>query len=199
MSNFKLDQLATVFSGESIRKKITTSPTPDTYIIQLKDVYTDAKLCWDDVIHAKLSDFIKNPHKANYLLDGDIIFKARGKHHIAAVVTNCLQNTVVSPHLFSIRIKEDSEVLPEFVAWQINQIPAQQHLLKHAEGSLVAGVRKSVLENLPLDIPSLKTQRKVVEAHQIWYEQKQVLINLLANHEAYQHAIAQQFLIGQDR
>jgi len=104
------------------------------------------------------------------------------------------EHTVLSPHFFQIRLHEGSGILPEFLAWQLNQAPAQKYFAQSAEGSSVVGVRKSLLEDLDIICPPLSEQQKIMQAVYCWREQKNVLQAMSNNHEKLMASIANKVL-----
>ena len=53
-------------------------------------------------------------------------------------------------------------VLPEFVAWAINQPRAQRHFDRFARGTNMRMVPRAVLTGLEIALPDLEVQRRVV-------------------------------------
>jgi len=127
---------------------------------------------------------------SRWLEPGDIVFVARGASNYAVVADAPPERTVLSPHFFQIRIHADSGILPEFLAWQINQVPAQRYFTQSAEGSAVVGVRKSMLETLEIISPPLPEQKKIIQAVRCWNEQQQVIRAMSDNHQQLMAAIA---------
>ena len=63
--------------------------------------------------------------------------------------------------LFVLRPKMDI-VLPEYLAWAMNQPPAQRHFDSFARGTNLRMVPRASLDALDIDVPELETQRKIV-------------------------------------
>ena len=78
---------------------------------------------------------------------------SRGTRFHAGCVGALPGPAVCGPHLFHLRVRPGRELLPAFLAWQINQAPFQRALRRAAEGSSQLSVRRPVLESLP-DRPS---------------------------------------------
>jgi hypothetical protein len=53
-------------------------------------------------------------------------------------------------------------VKPEYLAWAINQPPAQRHFDVAARGTNIRMIPRSSLDDLELDVPDIATQRKIV-------------------------------------
>ena len=194
MQTIKLKDIATVYAGEPIRNKISPDADGDVKIVQMKDISSDGELIWDSVVRMHFINREKRQGKTKYLQCGDVIFKARGNHNYAADVQQCSEDTILSPHLFLIRPHDTNKIHSGFLAWQMNQLAAQQYFRTEAEGSRTIGIRKPVLENLELKLPHIKKQEQIMAAYQLWLEQKKLLQTMASKHEAYKHAIAQHFL-----
>jgi restriction endonuclease S subunit len=70
-------------------------------------------------------------------------------------------------------------VEPAFLAWAINQAPAQKHFDNAACGSNLRMVPRSSLDTLDIDIPDLATQRIIVAINEL-SEREQALTVLKA-------------------
>ena len=51
-----------------------------------------------------------------------------------------------------------AQLLPEYLAWWLNQEPSQRYFEQNAEGSQVKSIRRSVLAETPLALPALRQQ-----------------------------------------
>jgi len=102
--------------------------------------------------------------------------------------------TVISPHFLLLRVKRNAKLLPEFLAWQINQGPAQRYLNTSAEGTVQRSIRKGVLEDLPLVVPDLDTQQLVMEYAQAAQLEAETYMELIANRERELKAMASRIL-----
>jgi restriction endonuclease S subunit len=95
------------------------------------------------------------------LKDGDILFAAKGTKNFAAVFDNHNEPSVASTSFFVLRPTEN-KVLPEYLAWFLNH-PSTQHIIKdNARGTAIPSIRKAVLEDLEITVPSIENQRIVV-------------------------------------
>jgi restriction endonuclease S subunit len=188
--NVLLAQLATVKAGYAFRGKIPERPDGNTLAIQIKDLSEDGEINWQNVIRTS----IENPKSKDLLVKGDIIFAARGQRNYAAVVTQGHMPVVCAPHYFVIRIKAPDKVLPEFLAWQLNQQNAQRYFSKSAEGSLQVSINRNVLESTSLVTPAIKTQKLLVALNETAKQEKLILNKLIANRTKQIQGIASEIL-----
>jgi restriction endonuclease S subunit len=120
-------------------------------------------------IQTNLSDV-----RADYLLKkGDVLFASRGERRRAAVVEEYLPNTIFSSQLLA--CATDESVLPAYLAWYINQQPAQRYLDENATGSYIRNVTKDAFGHLLVPVPPLETQRKIVEIYRLGLRENQLL------------------------
>lgn len=156
--------------------------------VQMKDMDPIDGVRWEGVIRTQLG----GRGQAEWLLAGDLLFVSRGTRFYAA----CLDTpppgpAVCSQHLFHLRVRAGREVLPAFLAWQINQPPFQRELHRAAEGSAQLSVRRPVLESLPLGIPSIADQQRIVELARLARRERQLHSLLIRNRERVFESIAE--------
>lgn len=105
------------------------------------------------------------------LKNGDVLFAAKGTKNFAAVFENHNEPSVASTSFFVIR-PTDNKVLPQFLAWFLNN-PTTQTLLKaQAIGTSIPSISKQVLENLEIPVPDIKTQKAIVEISKLRNREK---------------------------
>ena len=96
------------------------------------------------------------------LKDGDVLFAAKGTKNFAAVFENHNEPSVASTSFFVIR-PADKKVLPQFLAWFLNNPTTQTILKGQAIGTSIPSISKQVLENLEIPVPDIKTQKAIIE------------------------------------
>ena len=104
---------------------------------------------------------------------GDVLFLSRGQRTYAVPVLQALENTVASYYFYILRPDAD-HVNPEYLAWFINQPTAQACLERIQQGSYIKIIPKSAFEELEVVLPSLATQRAIVELERL--RQKEIYI-----------------------
>ena len=186
-----LKDISVIFAGHSIRSKIKPNPKGKESIVQMANISLDGVLDWKSVERIDLAAYTGS-RGTRFLENGDIVFKARGNNHQAAVIRDCREKTVASPHLLIIRLNPDSGLLPEFVAWQINQFPLQQYFSNTIAAR--GGVTKGMLSFVPIDCINLPEQRKALQEHEEWLRKKHEIQKKLEKHNAYSMDIAKRYL-----
>lgn len=156
----------------------------------MKDVDPDEGVRWPGLTSTDLP----GKKQPDWFKPGDLLFVARGSHSFALHLEEIPSPTVLSPHFFHLTVNENAGILPSFLAWQINQKPAQQYLRKSAEGTQILNIRRKVLEDMPIVVPSLHKQETISQLHGIWQREKQVLQALSDNLTHIMDGLAQQVL-----
>ena len=83
------------------------------------------------------------------------------------------------PHSQTVIPEAPHTVIPECLAWFINQSPAQGYLHNLARrGTHMPVVPKSAFENLQVNIPDIKTQEKIVKLNSLAKTEKALLNNI---------------------
>jgi hypothetical protein len=182
-----LSSVARVQAGYPFRTTVEEVPDGDVRVIQMKDVSPELGVDWSGVVRTRLGGR-KQP---DWIVDGDILFAAKGARFYAACVGGTLANAVCVPAFFHLRVRPEAALDPEFLAWQINQPPCQRQLLQAAEGSSQLSIRRAVLEQLVLAVPPLFEQRRIVALARLAVQERQALQRLIHNREQQLQAIAE--------
>jgi hypothetical protein len=182
-----LSSVARVQAGYPFRTTVEEASDGDVRVIQMKDVSPELGVDWSGVMRTRLAGR-KQP---DWIVDGDILFAAKGARFYAACVCAALPNAVCVPAFFHLRVRPEAALDPEFLAWQINQPPCQRQLLQAAEGSSQLSIRRAVLEQLVLAVPPLFEQRRIVALARLAVQERQALQRLIHNREQQLQAIAE--------
>ncbi|MAD74562.1 MAG: type I restriction endonuclease subunit S [Rheinheimera sp.] len=187
---YNLCDLVEIRAGHPFRGKIHENDNGNGFAVQIRDIDELHEVDWKTVIPTDVTGS-KGP---NWLQSGDILFTARGKHNVAAFIKSPPVDVVAAQHIFVLRAKNLKEVYPEFLVWQLNQKPAQNYFKVNAEGSLQLSIKKSVLENLPIELPSIEKQRAIAGFYNKVKQEKRVLKALIKNREVQMQKIANDIL-----
>jgi hypothetical protein len=181
----ELAALADVQAGHPFRGSVPEDSEGNAFAVQMRDVSPDGGVAWGGLVRTSL-DGRKSPI---WLQSGDVIFAARGARNYALCLENVPLQTVCSQYFFLLRVKSTG-LLPEFLAWQINRAPAQRYLAKNAEGTDQLSIRRGVLENLPIAVPPLEKQQRIVAFDKDASRERQLLETLIRNREQQLDALA---------
>lgn len=182
----RLKNLSTIDPGYPFRGRIDSGTEEDVSVVQIKNVDAETGVDWENLARTRLT----GRREPDLLRKDDILFIAQGMRNIAACVDEIAVDAVCSPHFFMIRLKCGVPLLPAFLAWQINQTPAQRYLSVSATGSHITGIRRQVLENLPVSVPDMKKQEKIVAFHEMVVREKKLLLDMIENRNRQMRALA---------
>jgi len=112
----------------------------------------------------------------DYLQDGDVLFSAKGNRHIAAVWNK--GGIAVASSTFLILSVNDSVVLPEYLAWYLNQPKTQNFLKRIKKGGTVSVVSKKEFNDIDVEIPSLEIQEKIIRIVNLEIKEQQLMDEL---------------------
>lgn len=184
-----LIDITTVTVGHPYRGSINEVPGAGQHAVQMKNVTPEEGVDWSSVVETRISG-----RRTDWLSDGDILFAARGSRNYAALVENCPAQVVAAPHFFIIRVRSEIAVLPEYLVWFLNQSSTSRYFQREAEGSRTLSIRRSVLENTPIAVPSLERQQQIVALHAVLRREQQIAEQLVRNGETMMDAIAADLL-----
>ncbi|HEY3814688.1 MAG TPA: restriction endonuclease subunit S [Caulobacteraceae bacterium] len=180
-----LVDLAEISAGHPIRSAVDELPRGPTGIVQMRNVDADAGVDWSDVARVELP----RARRFDHLALGDVIFSTRGTRTYAVAVTETPFPAVCSPHFFVLRVRK-AAIDPRFLAWQINQEPAQDYLQREATGSHILNIRREVVERMEIMVPSRARQGAIVAFADAVAREKRVLSGLLTNRQRQMTALA---------
>ena len=124
-------------------------------------------------LHATLHpDLMAEGISEKHLLrEGDVLFAAKGAKNFAAVYENHNEPAVASTSFFVIRLA-DKNVLPEYLAWFLNNHSTQALLKGQAIGTSIPSISKQVLENIEMSLPGIETQKAILQVAKLRNKEK---------------------------
>lgn len=184
--SIKLNEAARVSSGYALRSSADALENGSVHFVQLRDVSLNDDVIWDDVVKVSLPSK-KDPA---WLSENDVIFSARGTRTLAYPLLHVPPQAVCGPQFFVLNIRTPECLLPEFLAWQINQKSAQDYLQRSATGSHILNIRRAVLEDLPIVMPPLHEQELIVAFWRSAKQERAALMRLIENRSIQIEALA---------
>jgi restriction endonuclease S subunit len=180
-----LTHVATISAGHPLRFGVDEFPEGDVGVVQMRNVDPAAGVDWTGVARIELPP----ARRIEFLVAGDVIFSTRGARTFAVAIDSPPFPAVCSPHFFVLRVRGDA-IDPRFLAWQINQSSAQDHLLRGALGSHILNIRREVIERLEIVIPSRARQAAIIALAETASREKQLLTALIENRQQQMKALA---------
>lgn len=190
-----LYQVATISAGYPFRGKIPEYPEGNLAVVQMKDTSSEFGVDWMSCLRSEAT----GKKAPDWLQTGDILVAARGNQNYAVLVDtrHAPLPAVAAPHFYVVRPQSDA-LIPEFLAWQLNQQPCQRYFELHAEGTLTKSIRRQVLEEALIGLPSLAEQQTILAMARTLQEERQLMQLLQHNGEQMMHAIATRLLEQSD-
>lgn len=170
---FELNENLEIFSGYSFRNKIEHSSHGDAAIVQLKDVdYNSLSINTD--LTCVDSSSIKEKYT---LVPQDVLFISKGSNNLALMAPKNNKRCIASSVFFVLRCSQDW-LLPEYLAWYLNQPMAQNHFASNTEGTYTQNISKLSLLDLEIAFPTLDNQQKIVQAANLLQHEQNILAQI---------------------
>jgi restriction endonuclease S subunit len=156
-----LKDISEIRAGYSFRGRIEPKSEGRYCVVQIKDLDVGGLVQLGELLRTDLPDV-----NSNHLLQrGDLLFVARGERKRAVVIDEITPNTVFGAQFFGCR--PQSGIDPIYLAWFINQKPAQRYLEEHSRGSNVQIITKEALGRLVVTVPPLKIQQRIAQVYRL--------------------------------
>jgi restriction endonuclease S subunit len=124
-------------------------------------------------------DLLTNSISEKHLLkDGDVLFAAKGTKNFAAIFEKKNPAAVASTSFFVLRLTDDN-IVPEYMCWFLNHPETQKLIKDKARGTAIPSIRKTVLEDLEITIPSIEKQRIVIHLSALVKKENELRMRIL--------------------
>jgi hypothetical protein len=169
-------ELASVYTGYHFRGSVNHKPDGQYAVIQAKDV--DDSLNFDP---EKLARVDLGLDAERYLLrPGDVLFLSRGQRPWAMPLRG-LVGATIAPSSFYVMRTDSGTIRPEYLAWFLNQESTKAILKTMTTGSNIPFVSRAEFEKLPVALPAISIQDKIISLTRL-KETEQRLLRELAEH-----------------
>lgn len=152
-----LKDVASIQTGYPFRSRVEYDPEGQFRVIQPGDIISASYV--DEAGLTLVSDI--RPKKHHMVRQDEVLFNGRGENPYALLV-NLRERAIASALFFIIRPDREG-VLPGYLAWYLNQSPAQAYFNRFMVGSAMKTVKKKHLDDLPIPIPPLAQQRLIAK------------------------------------
>jgi hypothetical protein len=183
----QLGALVAVRAGYSFRGQISESPRGNVIAVQLRDFQGTQVPDWSGAARTSLE---RTPSDREWLRSGDILFVFRGSKFRALFLDQVPGPAVASTQFMLLRVRDHQQLLPAFLAWQLNQPPVQAQLDQSAAGTAQRSLRRGALEAVRIAVPSHELQRSTVELVRLASRERQALEELIRIREQQLNQIA---------
>lgn len=153
-----LGDACTIHTGYTARGRLEPAAAGGVLAIQLRDISPEGRLDPERLTRVQLDGLADR----YFVRPGDVVFRSRGERNTASALNERLREPALAVlPLMVLRPRRDL-VTPEYLAWAVNQPPAQRHFDSSARGTNIRMIPRSSLDDLELDVPDLETQQKIV-------------------------------------
>ena len=158
-NTYLLKDIADIRTGYSFRAKLEPDSEGNIMVVQLKELSDKHTIDISTAVKINMQDV-----SDNYLLQkDDLVFRSRGMDSTAAIMDITANNVILSAPFQRIRLRDTLKIIPEYLLWYINSKDAQTYFSANKTGTSVSMISTAVLADLPVVIPSLEIQKKIIE------------------------------------
>ncbi|GCD52599.1 restriction endonuclease subunit S domain-containing protein [Acetobacter pasteurianus] len=185
--------VASISAGHPFRGRIDPVAGVETAVVQMRDT-SSSGVDWTSCVRTEVT----GRREPDWLRPGDILFPARGNVSLAVLIDERIGSlqAVAAPHFFLLRVTR-SDVLPAYLAWWLNQEPAQRYLEQNSQSStLVRNIARPVLEATPVVLPSLSRQEQIVGLANAMLREEELLHRLRQTNQQIMTGLARDLLAG---
>ncbi|MAT64337.1 MAG: hypothetical protein CMQ43_12575 [Gammaproteobacteria bacterium] len=180
-----LTKVAEARPGYPFRGAVEETTNGDVAVVQIRNADPERGVDWSAVVRTTLT----GRKRPDWLRPGDVLFAARGNRNVATYIDHVPGLAVCAPQFFLLRARSES-VLPAYLAWYLNQPPAQRYFEISAEGSFITSIRRAELEKLPVPVPSVERQRLIARLADAARREKELTEKLIRNREQQLRLVA---------
>lgn len=156
---YLLNEIADIRTGYSFRSKLEPDADGNTLVVKLKELSEKNMIDISTAVRINMSDISEN-----YLLKkGDLVFRSRGMDSTAAIMDIDSDNIILSAPFQRIRLRDTMAIMPQYLLWYINSKEAQVYFSTNKTGTSVSMISTAVLAELPVAVPVLEIQKKIVD------------------------------------
>jgi len=175
----QIADLCSIHSGYTARGRLDPVAEGGTPAIQLRDVGTDGEAPGPAFQRYDLGDLSDR----YFVRGGEVVFRSRGEPNTATAVGGALEEPAAVIVPLVIMRPDQGRVLPEYLAWAINQPDAQRRLGAEAQGTGLRMIPMAALERLEIAVPDLQTQRRIVDLNSLVRREGHLLRELATRRE----------------
>jgi hypothetical protein len=154
----RLADACTINTGYTARGRLEPAAAGGVLAIQLRDISPEGIVDPERLTRVQLDGLAER----YFVRTGDVVFRSRGERNTASALDERLQEPALAVLPLMVLRPKREVVTPEYLAWAINQPPAQRHFDSAARGTNIRMIPRSSLDDLELDVPDVETQGKIV-------------------------------------
>lgn len=174
----KISEIAEIQIGYQARSRKGSFLCGSSRLVQMRDLDDDGQLDTKGMLSLDLE--IPDRYR---IKPGDLLFQARGSRHRAFVMDPIPSDSLASNHFYIIRLFSEA-VLPAYLAWWVNQPPAQAQLMSQAQRTTMTLIPREAFESLEIELPLIAVQKSIVELARLTRCERQLAMRLQDKRDA---------------
>ena len=188
MAKKLLSEIVNIKTGHSFRGTVKRVVGGGAYAIQARDITMLGEFTLNTVIETEF----RGKREPDWIKKGDVIFISKGWRTTACYIEQDWENLTSVSSLYILRAKPEwqDHINMEFIAWLINQPPAQKQIRRNAEGVGHVNVRKQTLGELVVGVPPLDKQDIIAKLYKDSVSEQKLITQLIHNRAQQGGAIA---------
>jgi restriction endonuclease S subunit len=186
----RIQDCADVRPGFSAKSAIVNDPEGTLQVIAAQHITKGEPYRYNDE-HSLLISPPKFYEKYT-VAAGDILFMSRGINNYAVLI-EAVPDPAIAPLTFFI-IKSKQNVLPEYLAWYLNQEMIKAKLNEIRAGAGTPMIPSSAFREISIPLPPLATQKRIAEIGRLQMLEKQLLQQLTDATDQLHKAIGKKLL-----
>ncbi|MGL6120060.1 MAG: restriction endonuclease subunit S [Fusobacteriaceae bacterium] len=95
-----------------------------------------------------------------FLVKNDVLFQAKGNKSDSILITENIENLLPSTSYFILR-PDLKKIVPKYLQWILKTELAQKYFEKNTSGVTIKVIRKNILEDFNINLPTLEEQKKL--------------------------------------
>ena len=186
-----LGDIAEFRTGYRFRGKVKPDPGGTVRVVQIKDIDADLRIQATDLVTV----IIDRPEP--YLIQkGDVLFLSRGHRLYAVSVPAVEPNTIATGYFYILRPKGRA-VLPEYLAWSLNQSHFQESLRPYHRGSHIPMLSLTDVENQRIQVPPLDLQQRILRLHELLDQERRLTTAIQERRSLLVQAVSRKLMLDQ--
>jgi len=157
-----LNDISEIQVGYQSREGIRAHPDGTHFLLQARDFNNLHQVDWSNLTRFTPSGSTTKSE----IQQGDVLFLAKGQDNFACPISHVTTHILAANSFYILRSAK-AKILPDYLAWWLNQLPAQEYIKLNRSGSSLPFLSVSALSRLEVPLPSIELQRKIGELEQL--------------------------------
>jgi restriction endonuclease S subunit len=142
----------------------------DVYYVQARHFNKDGEFDFSVKPDLKLEGKIEK----HLLKPGDILLAVKGTNNFAVQYKGLIEKAVASSTFIVIRLRDQNQVLPEFLCWYLNHPQTQLFFKDRSRGSAIPSITIGTIDELTVFVPTVQKQKIILELHNLRKKEKEI-------------------------